>query len=49
MNLSLAFIIGAVICFIIACLGAFGVVDGVNVLGFLGLGSASFAAGHLPV
>ena len=50
MNLSLAFTIAAVVIFVIAALIAFGVVAaGASVVGWLALGLACFAAGHLPV
>ena len=39
----------AAIFFAIAALLGFGVVDGGHLLGWIGLGSACFAAGHLPL
>ena len=50
MSASVFFLILAVVVFLVAALLAFGVVTGgASVIGLVALGSAFFAAAHLPV
>lgn len=49
MNLSVAFLVAAIVFFVLFCLAGFGAIDLVHPDGWLGAGLIAFAAAHLPL